>query len=260
MLRARNVGETVEHLEDLVPDPRLIAGIDALFLDAGNTVIFLDHGAVSAALAARDLHVRPEAIERAEGETKRRMSHRSADLAPALDRADIPRSWGRYFRTLLEAAGVPATRSADVVASLWPEHAAFNFWRAVPADLPTPLRALRARGVPVVVVSNSEGRLPGLFERLGIGDCFDAVVDSHDVGFEKPDPRIFEVALRIANVTPDRALHLGDTVATDIEGARAAGVRCALVDVFGHYEGLLEDVPRVPSAAAVARALLAART
>jgi FMN phosphatase YigB (HAD superfamily) len=50
-------------------------------------------------------------------------------------------------------------------------------------------------------------------------------------------------------------LHLGDVVATDVVGARAAGLRAALLDPFGHYVGQHPDVPRVPSVAEVARAI-----
>lgn len=51
---------------------------------------------------------------------------------------------------------------------------------------------------------------------------------------------------------PSRALHLGDTYATDVLGARAANVRVALVDPHGHARGRHLDVPRVPGAAEVA--------
>jgi FMN phosphatase YigB (HAD superfamily) len=58
-------------------------------------------------------------------------------------------------------------------------------------------------------------------------------------------------------VPAGRALHLGDNYATDVLGARAAGMRVALVDPYGHLDGRHADVPRVPGAAEVARALAA---
>ena len=55
-----------------------------------------------------------------------------------------------------------------------------------------------------------------------------------------------------------RALHLGDVFATDILGARAAGLRHALIDPHGHYAGRHLDVPRVPGVVEVACAILQA--
>jgi len=122
------------------------------------------------------------------------------------------------------------------------------------------MRALRNSGVKVAIVSNSEGMLESLFATLGILECFDTVVDSAKVGVEKPNPRIFAIACERTGTTPARSLHLGDTFATDIVGARNAGMRCALIDPFGHYDGLLEDVPRAVGVVAVSEEILRARS
>jgi HAD superfamily hydrolase (TIGR01509 family) len=142
------------------------------------------------------------------------------------------------------------------VRALWTEHRRFNLWRKVPDGLVAAVAELRARGVPVVVVSNSEGQLHELFDKLGLGGVFDHVVDSHHVGVEKPDPRIFRIVLDRFAVAAEDALHLGDTWATDVVGARAAGMQVALIDPFGHYDGEYADVPRVSDVAAVCRTLL----
>ena len=72
-----------------------------------------------------------------------------------------------------------------------------------------------------------------------------AVVDSGKVGVEKPDPRIFEIALRAIRARrPSTRSTSATRCATDIVGARAAKMRYALIDPFGHYEGMYPDVPR----------------
>jgi putative hydrolase of the HAD superfamily len=101
--------------------------------------------------------------------------------------------------------------------------------------------------------------LEGLFRDLGILGHFDHVIDSGIVGVEKPDPRIFRIALDRFGIPASRALHLGDFFASDVLGARAAGIRHALIDPFGHYEGEHADVPRVPGATEVARAIASSR-
>jgi FMN phosphatase YigB (HAD superfamily) len=86
------------------------------------------------------------------------------------------------------------------------------------------IAALRRAGVTVVIVTNSDGHA-----EENLGDCGFAgvpVIDSEVVGSAKPDRRIFEVALASAGagVRPAEVVHVGDTVANDVAGARAAGI------------------------------------
>lgn len=231
-----------------------------LSLDAGNTIVFLDHEAcaeiVSGVLGRA---VAGAAIERAEGVAKKRLD--AQQLLPPLTDNDITPAWSAFMATLVQiATEVDEARAAACTRALWREHRRFNLWRKVPDGLVDAVTAVRARGVPVVVVSNSEGQLELLFDKLGIGGAFDLVIDSHVVGVEKPDPRIFELALRRFDVPAARALHLGDTWATDVVGARAAGLQVALIDPFGHYEGQYPDVPRVSGVVGVCRSIVSALT
>lgn len=60
---------------------------------------------------------------------------------------------------------------------------------------------------------------------LGIEDAFASVVISAEVGFAKPDPAIFRVALETLDVSPENICHVGDNLTTDVAGAQAAGLR-----------------------------------
>lgn len=62
-------------------------------------------------------------------------------------------------------------------------------------------------------------------ERFGLGEHFSFIVFSHDYGFEKPDKRIFEIALEKAGCSPNELLHVGDSLETDICGAKSAGIK-----------------------------------
>jgi HAD superfamily hydrolase (TIGR01549 family) len=238
----------------------LVAGVRLLSLDAGNTIVFLDHRACAEIVASALARVVDEsALERAEGVAKRRLDE--GTLLPPLPDADITPSWGAFMATMVQlGTGVDAARAAECARALWREHRRFNLWRTVPDGLVDGVRALRKAGVPVVVVSNSEGQLEVLFERLGLGGEFDFVIDSYHVGVEKPDPRIFQIALERFGVPAGDMLHLGDTFATDVVGARAASVRVALIDPFGHYEGQYADVPRVAGVAEVCRSIVSTLT
>jgi HAD superfamily hydrolase (TIGR01549 family) len=237
-----------------------VRDVQLLSLDAGNTIVFLDHRAcaeIVASALARPVDVR--LIERAEGIAKKRLD--AQQLLPALPDNEITPTWGAFMATLVQiATEVDEGRASEAARALWREHRRFNLWRSVPDGLVEAVDELRARGVPVVVVSNSEGHLQTLFDNLGLGGAFDLVLDSHVVGVEKPDPGIFRLALERFGVTPTRALHVGDVYATDVVGARAAGMQVALIDPFGHYEGQHPDVPRVADVASVCRSIVSALT
>ena len=161
---------------------------------------------------------------------------------------------------MAKLAGLPEGRVPELLVAAWAVHEVRNLWCKVPEGLGAALDAIRARGVKVAIISNSEGMLDRLFADLGVLQHFDLVVDSGKLGIEKPDPRIFQVALDRFGVPAERALHLGDVFATDVLGARAAGIRHALIDPFQHYAGRHAEVPRVPGVVAVAEKLLQIKT
>lgn len=164
--------------------------------------------------------------------------------------------WGRGMATMLDDAGIDRSRIPALLDALRQAHLDFNLWSKVPEGLRESVLALRKTGVKVVIVSNSEGSLEKLFDRLGILDAFDFVLDSAIVGIEKPDPGIFRIALDRTGIPADRALHVGDVYAMDVVGARAAGVHPALIDPAGHYSGRHDDVPRVESVKELAESLV----
>ena len=85
--------------------------------------------------------------------------------------------------------------------------------------LPT-LNALRGRYV-MGVLSNGN-TYP---ERCGLGGYFQFVVFAQDYGIQKPDPRLFEIAIRQAKCTKHQLLHVGDSLQNDVIGAKQAGVK-----------------------------------
>jgi len=92
------------------------------------------------------------------------------------------------------------------------------------------LRALRARGVHVGMVSNiDDDQLAHLLAVAQIEAYFDAIVSSERARSCKPDPTIFEQAIRSAGCDPEEALFVGDTILQDIAGANRAGMRSILL-------------------------------
>ena len=239
----------------------LVRDVDLLCLDAGNTVIFLDHARLAELVRGAGHEVLADVLVRTEGEAKT-LAETGGLLDVTWRYRDRPGAigWGRMVGTIALRAGLDASRVPELLDAAWPVHEQTNLWCRVPEGLGAALDAIRALGVKVAIISNSEGMLDRLFTDLGVLRHFDLVVDSGKVGVEKPDPRIFEIALQRFAVPASRALHLGDMFATDILGARAAGIRTALIDPFKHYAGRHAEVPRVPGVVEVARAIEALRT
>ena len=89
---------------------------------------------------------------------------------------------------------------------------------------------LKEKGMALAVVSNSDGRVRELLDAAGVLPYLDEVFDSHEIGFEKPDPRLFHHALERLQLKADRALYVGDLESIDVVGAQRAGLTPALVD------------------------------
>ena len=95
------------------------------------------------------------------------------------------------------------------------------------------LAAVRARGQRLAVVSNWDASLPDVLARLNLTPLLDGVVTSAQVGARKPSPAIFEAALRAVRAEPAEALHVGDSLEEDVNGARRAGIEAVLISRDG---------------------------
>jgi len=143
--------------------------------------------------------------------------------------------WGRFLERVLTDLGHPAPAPA-ALGELFEAFADPALWH-VYSEVPDVLRALRARGLVLAVVSNWDTRLPALLERVGLLPWFDVVVVSGLEGVEKPAPEIFLRAAARLGVAPDRCIHVGDSPLDDYRGAQSAGIRPILVDRTGVFDG-----------------------
>lgn len=159
--------------------------------------------------------------------------------------------FAQYEQLILSTAGVPVTR--ELAMQIW------NLAIAVPKEfapfqdtLPT-LRTLRQQGYRLGVITNLRADLPPLVQRAGLADLLEFCVNPPQVppppqgqpgGVEKPHPAIFREALRRAALAPAEVLHVGDQIRSDVGGARAIGMRAALLD-RGNWHQPIPGCPKI---------------
>ena len=80
-----------------------------------------------------------------------------------------------------------------------------------------------------MIASNWDCSLPDWLGPAGVLDLVDGVVSSAELGEAKPAPAVFLRALELAGAGPGEAVHVGDSLENDVEGARAAGIRPLLL-------------------------------
>ena len=201
--------------------------VETLFLDAGGVLVNPNWRRVAEAFKGQGVSVTAEALQEAEPRAKRSMD--TVEYVTAS--GDASRAQ-RYFDLVFDLAGVTASPARETaLREVRDYHARENLWEDVPGDVRAALSRFQAAGLPVVVVSNSNGRLR-----------------------EKPDPRLFEKALGRAGARRESTLHVGDFYEIDVVGARAAGLQAALLDAAGLYPS--HDCPRFASLGALADTLV----
>lgn len=213
--------------------------ITTLFLDAGGVVVFPNWVRVSDALARHGVRADPSALADAEPYIKRQI-----DVAHTISVTNDNRLGFLYLDLILERLGIAASEAtAAAVREVYEYHQQFNLWERVPETVEPTLQEFRRLGLRLVAVSNANGRLNVLFDRLGLSKYFDCVIDSFLEGVEKPDPRLFRIALERSGASAETTLHVGDLYHVDVVGARAAGLSAVLIDEADLYRDY--DCPRV---------------
>jgi REG-2-like HAD superfamily hydrolase len=119
------------------------------------------------------------------------------------------------------------------------------------SDVRPTLDLLRRHGVRMGVLSNWSEHLGGILDRLGLGAYFAFLVVSAEVGCEKPDGRIFDMAVSRAGAPHNRILYVGDHPEEDIQPAQQIGVDALLIDRYDrHGRFRLPSIRRLTEVAA----------
>lgn len=213
--------------------------IAAVTLDAGGVLAL---PAVAEALAARGIEPDVDRILAAH--------HAAVAVEDALlaDRLDVTDGLGAerrsYYAAFAAHVGLDGAEAAALVDDLDDLARREVPWRLVAPGAVDLVRALNRLGVPVAIVSNSNGTVAAQLAEMGIcqtgdGPCgrVAVVVDSGAVGVRKPDPAIFDHALAALGTRREETLHVGDTVAFDVAAAQAAGLGAVHYDATATCSG-----------------------
>lgn len=205
--------------------PNSPAMVKAIFFDAMGTLFHLtrpvgDNYATVGRAVGLDLS--PNELERTFQSSWKAMPLRQAIDGP---RPEDDKHW---WRTLVDGVlqGV-APRLTELDRENFFEVAYEHFaepdvWAVYPEVIKV-LEALQPR-FPLAVLSNFDGRLRIILERLGISKYFSHIFISSELGADKPDPEIFRRALRFVNLPAGEILHVGDDAERDWHAAAAAGL------------------------------------
>ncbi len=145
--------------------------------------------------------------------------------------ADTAKFWIELYTLMLSEAGLEEEVN-DLAEQLYQECGEGERWQPYPDVVPT-LERLAELDYRIGLVSNWDTRLTSISIETGLSRYVDFVISSANVGYLKPQPEIFELALKRADVEPAESLHIGDQYYADIMGARSAGITPVLLDRHG---------------------------
>jgi len=141
----------------------------------------------------------------------------------------LERDWWRRLVGQVFEPWRPFEKFDEFFDELFAYFAEPGTWSLYPEVIDT-LAALKQRGLHLSVISNFDSRLVPILDGLGVGPFFEQIFVSSRIGYAKPDPQIFQAALKHHGLKPEQSLHVGDSEVNDRHGACNAGLRGILVD------------------------------
>lgn len=212
----------------------------AVFLDSGGVIARLEAPRhVIFARAARELG---QPVEEARVKAAFEAADRFQAENEALLLEDPSGFDGSYQQVLYREAGLGAPEPS--IQERYDALLQRKEYRSIYPDVVPALEELRRSGYRLGLISNAHPDLRKLLALFDLLAYFDTAVISGEVGFPKPDPRIFRRALEGVGVPPSAAVHVGDDPLTDYAGALRAGLHAILVDRHDTQPGRAN--PRIP--------------
>ena len=199
----------------------------------------------SQACAGLGIELTPEGVLRGYAAADAYMAEQNAESPIRLrDPEDRQRFFTEYERLVLAGSGVDVT--PEQALEVWRRIRGIPYGLVPFDDVVPTLKALKSRGLTLGLISNMDRDGGEIAADLGLDSYLDLTVTSAEVGVEKPHPGIFKAALERAGTSSDEAVHVGDQLTSDIEGALSAGIRPVLLDRDRNHRGF-SRCPRIES-------------
>jgi HAD superfamily hydrolase (TIGR01509 family) len=210
--------------------------VKALFFDVGNTLLFPNRKRMLHALHQRQIFPSDDLLKEIECQTKSQFDS-LLESHSAIDHG----FWHIFYSHLLKDLQL----SDDSLHSdLLSRTRISANWCEIRPGTRESLQRL-ARHHRLAVISNADGKIADVLAHCGIADCFESITDSGLVGKEKPNPAIFEAAVRSMGVSAAESIYIGDVYSIDYLGATRFGMQSILFDAAGAYRD--RGLPRVES-------------
>ena len=216
-----------------------------LLLDAGGTLLFMDQDYLSWLADTQGFQV--EAKRFYDGHF--RLVH-WFDTYVSIHRRFPSELTKPYLQILLRSVGLSEEGAAQAAQVAEARNEQINLWGFTFPWVVETLGQLRDEGYRMSIISNSDGRLEQELHDMGMESYFERVYDSEVVGVRKPEPGIYELALKELGLQPEEALFVGDMFHIDIWGANRVGIPGLHLDPLGLYEGWpgehIQDLRQLP--------------
>ncbi len=216
------------------------AELETLFLDAGNTLISIDFDWVCAELEKLGIDCDPGELRRAEAASRPLFSDQIEEFRKesglGIQRLYLTKVLKQLPAEIISSETEIPQIAGQLIPVLFPEGNAFLLYSYVLPGVREALKRFKEMGLQLVVVSNADGTVERQLVRDGLRSYFDVVIDSHVVGVEKPDPKIFQIALDASGATAQHTIYVGDIFHVDVLGARAAGLSAVLLDPYSDWQ------------------------
>ena len=198
----------------------------AVFFDVDFTLIYpgpaFQGGGYRDFCARHGVVVNPDAFDRA-------VASASSGLDPRGDVYDYDAQiYIDYTRRIIEGMGGAGPGVEAAARDIYAEWAACHHF-AMYDDVPAVLRTLHASGLKIGLISNSHRCLDSFQTHFALEGLFSVAVSSHEHGYLKPHPSIFNAALQLIGVEAKDAVMVGDSLGQDVAGALSVGMRAVLV-------------------------------
>jgi len=203
--------------------------IEAIFLDTGNTMRTVERNDAlqyRARLKLAELIGAQESPNDLFETLGERYDRFKKQIKETLTQPPVEEIWERWM--LPDYPAETIVPIAGELTRLWHE---LGGQRTARPDVKPTVIELHKRGYKLGIIANaiSPTEIPEWLEADGLKPYFKAVVLSSTFGYRKPDPSIYQEAVRLIGVDPAHCAYVGDNPTRDILGARRAGFRKVII-------------------------------